>query len=359
MAEKPRRITIQPEDLNSDAVVATVRSFQQAQSVPLVRQIGEEKKSNGGLLTVALFSAAGLFGGLLAWAVIRLSPELEDVQTSNILLSIYIGLSIALALVTVEGARSQSWSKFGLSLSISGPSALLLALIFGFMASTIYGVMVEATWDSIESSGLDPFWDSEAFFDEFQNRNHLNRGVAWSLLGLAAGASVGVASKSIKRVGITAGGGFLGGFLGGFMFDFFDGESVAQATGLAITGLGVGLTVSLLEQVAKSSWLEILEGGMAGKQFIIYQDEISLGSSPSASVTLIKDPSLAAIAARIRKTGSVYRIQATIESGTIIVDGQPGTSFELREGSTVQLGMTLLRFRAKATRVQDVGIVRG
>lgn len=359
MADERKKITIRPEDLNTDAVVATVRSIQQAQSVPLVRQIGEEKQSSDGILSVALFSAAGLVGGLLAWVFIRLSPPIEDTQTSNIVFSVVIGLSIAIALVILEGARSQSWSKFGISLALSGPSSLGLALLLGFIASIIYSAMTEATWNAIEASGLDPFWDSEAFIREFQNRNHLNRAIAWSLLGMAAGASVGIASKSVKRVGITAAGGFFGGFLGGFLFDFFQGESLAQATGLAITGLGVGLTVSLLEQVAKSSWLEIVAGGMAGKQFIIYQSDLTLGSSPSASITLIKDPQIAPIAARIIRTGSVFKIQATLETGVVIVDGQPGSSFELREGSTIQVGETVLRFRSKARKVQDIGIVRG
>jgi hypothetical protein len=359
LSEPKKPIVISADDLNRDSVVATVRSIQQAQNVPLVRQIGEETKSNDGILTIVFLTLGGLAGGLLAWIVTRLTPDFDEVQVSNIVFSVTVGLAVALALVVTEGIRSQSWAKFGNSLLISGPSALGLALGLGFMASVIYGVMVDATVEAIERSGLDPFWDSDQFVEEFMNRNHLNRGIAWSFLGLAAGISVGLAGKSIKRVLITGGGGLAGGFLGGFMFDYFEGESLAQAFGLGLTGLIIGLTVSLLEQAVKSSWLEIVSGGMAGKQFIIYQDEVTLGSSPSANITLIKDTAIAPIAAQIVKSGSVFKVRATIESGSVLVDGVQGTSFELREGSSIQIGQTVLRFRAKARKVQNVGITRG
>jgi hypothetical protein len=164
---------------------------------------------------------------------------------------------------------------------------------------------------------------------------------------------------AIKRIVITGAGGFAGGFIGGFLFDFFQGEEIAQITGLVITGAAVGLSVSLLEQVTKSSWLEIVKGGMAGKQFILYQNSITIGSSPAANVTLIKDPAIPGVVATIRRSGSTVSIISADRTIPISVNGVASFEHRLTEGAVIVLGSTEIRFREKAKQVNDSAIIRG
>lgn len=337
-----------------------VDHMQKAKQIPLVREIGDANyKSRDWIVSTLVLTGAGVIGGLLALAFTRLAPEFNDTTTSNLFFSFTLTLTIALALVSGDSALNRSLPKFGLSLAIAGPAALGLALVFGFLASSLYTTLVESTIDALTRSGLDFNWDPDVFFEEFRNRNHLNRGLAWSFIGAAAGAAVGSASKSAKRIGITSAGGFLGGFVGGFLFDYFEGEVVAQLTGLVITGAAVGLTVALLEQAVKSSWIEIVSGGMAGKQFIIYQNEVQIGSSPSAHITLIKDSTIPPIAAVLRRQGGSFKVISANPTQGIQVNDQIVMQQELKEGSQIVLGSTVLRFKERAKEVKHEGIYRG
>lgn len=360
MEQSPKRIVIKPENLTSGSNAQIVDHMQKAKAIPLVREIGDvNAKSKDGLITILILTAAGVVGGLLTLLITRFGPKFDDTTTSNIFFSVSMTLAIAIALVSADAALSRSAAKFGLSLAIAIPSAIGIALLFGFMASTIYSALVEATLDSLDASGLDYGWDPDAYIQAFQDRNHLNRGLAWSFVGAAAGAAIGTSAKSFKRVGITAAGGFVGGFIGGFLFDFFEGEVEAQAVGFIITGAAIGLTASLLEQAVKSSWLEIVSGGMAGKQFIIYQNEVQIGSSPSAHITLIKDSAIPPIAAVLRKSGQTFKIFSANPTQGIQVNDQIVAQQELKEGAVILLGSTVLRFREKAKEVKHQGIYRG
>jgi hypothetical protein len=356
MSDRPK-IKISLEDTESSRVSQVVEQLQTAKEVPLVREIGDAKSTNSdGIITVISLLFAGLLGGFFTWVAWRSLPESQDTFTSNMQASFTLTLLVATVLILADGAMSRSGAKLAKSSSIAIPTAIVLALLLGLVANSIYSSLVEATWDDLLRLGL----SNEQLYEAFLARNHLNRGLAWSILGLAAGLSVGMASLALKRVLITGAGGLVGGFTGGFVFDFISGdESLAQITGLAITGAAVGLSVSLLEQVTKSSWLEIVRGGMAGKQFILYQSQITIGSSPSANITLIKDPAIAPIAATIKRVGTSVKIVAADRSNPISVDGASSFERQLSDGSSIILGSTELRFREKSQKINDSGILRG
>lgn len=356
MAEKPR-YSINLDDVNNDKVTEVVEHIERAKAIPLVREVGVNKGNRDGLITIAILVAAGLVAGVLTWAIWSVLPEFDDSFTANMVSSFSITLVIAISLAGADSAMSRSLAKLGRNMALAVPAALLLALLLGLLANSIYSALVEKTYQGLLDSGLSPY--DQSFWDAFGAKNHLNRGIAWALLGLAAALSVGVPSKSLKRIGITGAGGFVGGFLGGFLFDFFTGATLAQVTGLMITGASVGLAVSLLEQVTKSSWLEIVRGGMAGKQFILYQSQITIGSSPAANITLIKDPSILPVAAVIKRFGGRVTISATDRAYPIAVNGVSGFDQVLSEGSLIVLGSTELRFREKSKKINDSKIIRG
>lgn len=356
MAEKPK-YSINLDDINDDKVTAVVEHIEKAKAIPLVREVGVDTGNRDGLITISILVAAGLLSGFLTWAIWNVLPEFEDSFTANMASSFSITLVIAIALAGADSAMSRSIAKLGRNMALAVPAALILALLLGLLANSIYSTLVNKTYDGLLQSGFDP--TQQSFWDAFAAKNHLNRGIAWALLGLAAGLSVGVPSKSLKRIGITGLGGFVGGFLGGFLFDFFNGAGLAQIIGLMITGAAVGLSVSLLEQVTKSSWLEIVRGGMAGKQFILYQNQITIGSSPAANITLIKDPSILPVAAVIKRFGGRVTISATDRAYPIAVNGVSGFDQVLAEGSLIVLGSTELRFREKSKKINDSRIIRG
>lgn len=357
MDEDRKKIVITSSDLNSTQVDKTVDHLQKAQDIVLVREVGEPTGNRDGLVTIAILSLAGVIAGFLIWVLWSNLPTPADSTSANLQSSFTITIAIAILLAVADSGLNRSLAKLGRSLLIAIPVAVAAGLAFGYAANSIYSAMVESTWQSLVDAGLSPL--NESFFVEFGNRNHLNRGLAWSLLGLAAGIAVGAPSLALRRVLITSAGGFIGAFVGGFVFDYFQGEAEAQITGLVITGAAVGLSVSLLEQATKSSWLEITRGGMAGKQFILYQNSITIGSSPTANVTLIKDPAISPIAATIRRVGSTVTLITEDRSRPISVDGVSAFEHRLQEGSLITFGSTDVRFREKSKKINDTGIVKG
>ena len=360
MHEEKPKIVVTNEELQKLEVASVVEHMQRAKAVPLVREIGEAKSSGrDSVITVGTLAGAGFLGGFVAWLLVQITPEMSTTEMANLTFTFQLTLAVAAILIIGDGILSRSVAKLGMNALLGIPVAIGSALILGYLASILYSTLVENTWNALLDDGLDPVFDLEGFIEAFNSRNHLNRGTAWSLVGLAAGLSVGAPTKSAKRVGITGAGGLVGGFIGGFLFDFIPGEESAQFLGLAITGLSIGLTASLLEQAVKSSWIEIVRGGMAGKQFIVYQNSVTIGSSPSANITLIKDPAILPVAGTIKRMGSTYHLIAADPAYPIQVDGVMGAKHDLREGSSIVLGSTEINFRTKAKAVSQGQVIRG
>jgi|AntAceMinimDraft_12_1070368.scaffolds.fasta_scaffold04012_4 hypothetical protein len=365
--QAPTKLVISRESVASAEVDLIVSQMEEAKRVPLVRNIGEPEKTAGGLRVVAWLILSGACGGFLTWGAWELSvPLFDDSETataSNLFSSLSVAFLIGMSLVIGDTLQSGALSKMGSRIGIGLAAALVLGLLLGFAASTAYGAGVERIFDDLFDSGLsisDP-----DFFDEFNARNHLNRGIAWSFIGLAAGLTVGIASMLWKRILITGGGGLIGGFLGGFLFDYFvvlgddaQSENAAQISGLLITGLVLGGVISLSEEVAKTSWIEITHGGMAGKQFILYKNSVSLGSSPSADITLIKDSTMPAIAATLEKQGGVMIVSVLDAQSPLFVNGVESLKSKLGDSDTVSIGKTGIRYRERGQRAVSSGIVR-
>jgi hypothetical protein len=278
---------------------------------------------------------------------------------ANIQTSVSIAMVLALVLVLADALQSMSAAKLGKALLVAIPVALAGSFLFGYIASELYTGGVQQIWDSLVAQGYDPDADWETFIDQFTTRNHLNRGIAWMFMGVATGLAVGASTLAAKRVLITSIGGLFGAFLGGFAFDFFAGEDQAQIVGLALTGAAIGISMGLLEQAVKSSWLQITQGGMAGKQFIVYKSEITVGSSPAADVTLIKDPAIPGIACRIIKRGSSTTIESTDAQRPVVVDGVAATQrIPLRHGAVIQLGGTSVVYNERTKSDVNASIVR-
>ena len=355
------KIVISIGDTQSPIVSNVVSGIEAAKQVPLVREVGSSTSTAGSsFIPSIILTGAGAIGGLFVWVAWQVFPAPEDdVQAANIQTSVTIALVLSLVLVLADALQSQSASKLGKVLLIAVPAALVASFLFGYIASELYSSGVDRIWDAIIADGFDPIYDFEGFSNEFTSRNHINRGIAWMFMGVATGLALGAATLAPKRLLVTTGGGLVGAFLGGFVFDFFAGENEAQIAGLAITGAAIGLSMGLLEQAVKTSWLQITQGGMAGKQFILYKPDLTLGSSPNADVTLIKDPAIPGLAARITRRGSATTIESMDNSRPIIVNGVAATQrMTLQPGVVLQLGSTSVVYHERNKSEVSSSIVR-
>jgi hypothetical protein len=359
------KLIISAADLTSDSVSARVEQMREAQKVALVREIGiPTTSSTGSAAAVFTMLAAGLVGGLIAFAAQRFLFNVVgifdgDYQTTanNVTFTFILTASIGIVIALSEPLFSGNFRKFGISAAIAVPLAIGLGLLIGFIASAYYSNAMEAVYVRANANAYALDWNDIQFWDYVSSRTHFPRGIAWMFVGIAAGLTAGVPSKSGKKIGLGIGGGALGGFLGGFLFDYINGEALAQAAGILLLGALIGLAVALLEQAAKSRWIEILAGGMAGKQFILYKSEITVGSSPRADITLIKDPAISELAARITVRGNQASIESLDQNCPIYVDGRLVVRQPLLDSSRISVGNTEIRFRERSSQGQVPGSI--
>lgn len=377
----PKRIHISSEDLNSSSVDERMAEMERARQVALVREVGAPAKSGGTWVAVLTLTAGGAIGGAVAFLMQRLLFSGLELFADNsfatnvgftFIMALFIGIGVSLA--DVIGNRT--WSKLGSTAAIAVPTAIGAGLVLGIVAHFVYS----SGTDWIYNSAMELVFTGEIATDEqfenyFRLRLHPIRGLAWMFVGVAAGISAGAASRSWKRLGLASAGGAIGGFLGGFVFDFFqlgDGsgeasEIVAQFVGIVLVGLLIGLATALVEQAGKSRWIEIVRGGLAGKQFILYKDTITLGSAPSADITLIKDPNIPPIAAQISVRGSQAYLSSAVPTegpgslptaSMILVNGQPVSQRQIGDMDLVTIGGTELRFRERSQKTKIPGELR-
>ena len=360
-------ISISAEDLQSVEVTQRVSDMERARQVALVREVGApgQQKSGGALRAIGILAAGGAVGGILAFLITRLAFDVLGLFEDNsfatnmgftFIMAFFIGTCVALA----DVVSSRTWNKLGTVAAVAVPAALGAALVMGLLAHFFYTTATDAILESAFEEGTANNWSEEQFTDYVLLRLHPIRGIAWLMVGVAAGVAAGAAARSWKRVGLAAAGGAVGGFLGGFIFDFFpmDWEWVSQAVGMTLTGLLIGLAMGLVEQASKSRWIEIVSGGLAGKQFILYKPMITVGSSPSADITLIKDPAIPEIVATIDARGGQTKIAAADPQFPVVVNGSTQYTSPLVDGDTVTFGYTQIRFREKASKSQVPGALR-
>lgn len=358
-------IVIEWADLDTAAIAARVEEMQQAQTVPLVRTVGlpaEERPSRWWWSYVVQMSLAGLAGALAAWLLIEvlIKPDGESADTGqgkNILFGTILAVLIGMGITLWDPLISRDWRKLGRSALIAAPIMLVTGLLGGFIAGSLYRTMVTdlvdrliTKWTSLAmTSGMTDEQAFNAFVDDVTSQLHWPRALAWMIVGVAVGVGVGAASRSWRRLLNTVVGGAVGGFVGGFAFDYFTSGAAARAVAIGLMGALIGLSMGLIETVRKSMWLVIRSGGMAGKQFILYRDTVTIGSAPDCDITLVKDPGIAMHHARITRSGGRIDINALDGQRPLILDGATVSSAQIRDGSAIQMGGTLLGFHEKGS----------
>ncbi len=355
--DEPIRLSY--EELNSQENILREQEMSAAKSVSKQRTVGSAPTGSGAssFKEAFLLAFAGLVGGLLSFLLNKvLDKFMPDMSTtaSNISFTLIMAASIATLISIVDAISTRSSKKVLMALGLALPISLASGLIFGAIANAYYSNAQEDLYSRAYALVQGGQYTIQEAFSWIQSHNHLPRGIAWLFVGIAGGVTAGLVSKSAKRLAVTSIGGAIGGFIGGFVFDYMPGEAVAQAAGMSITGLLVGAGMAVLEQATKNRWIEVTQGGLAGKQFIIYKQDLVIGSSPQADITLIKDPGIPPLALRLSYSGNLTNAVA-LQPGAILIDGREDSTWVLQSGSVIQIADTVLVFREKSGSAIPVG----
>ena len=186
----------------------------------------------------------------------------------------------------------------------------------------------------------------------------LARGFGWSLLGVAIGASEGIAARSLGKFSYGTLGGALGGFVGGGLFELFYGIArsslstsyLGSAIGLVILGACIGALSALVQAVFQPASVRVLRGWQEGREYPLDKIATLLGRAEDADIALFRDMKVEKRHATIRREGERYVLvnNGAPADDTRINDAPIPNRRDLADGDRIQLGNVVLRFQARA-----------
>ncbi len=305
-----------------------------------------KKPFAGGLIGSAVLqmALAGLIGGFLAWAIEE--PFIHDeMSTGQSVVSVLLEMAgfgavlggmIGLALGSVEGLVSGVWEKA----AVGGGLGLLIGGVGGAFGGLVGQIVYSILGGGSQVGGLGAIILQIGV-----------RALAWGVVGVFVGLGQGVMMRAPQKIINGLIGGAVGGFIGGLLFDpisvVLASGLLSRMVGMSVMGLCAGAAIGMVEQIRKEAWLTIVAGPLTGKQFIIYRSPTIIGSSPKAEICLAKDPHIAPEHARIDRAGNRYLL-SDLSGGQTAVNNRSVTQHQLRDGDYIAVGGTVLEY---ATRV--------
>ncbi len=298
---------------------------------------------------------AGALGGLLAWAINEPRSVVRDrltelpgpeVYQEVALFAAILGSAIGLLLGATEGLTTLNWRRA----SLGG----LLGLVIGGLGGAFAGVVAQMAYGALGGRS-----------DELSFRQIIARSIGWCIVGLFVGLAQGAATRSTKKIVNGLCGGAMGGFAGGLVFDLvgaFGGifglhGSASRLIAEVAIGLATGAAIGLLEELRKEAWLVIVGGPLTGKQFVLYQANTVVGSSPKCDIALLKDTEIAPQHFTIAMAGGNCILADLGSPRGTLVNGRPVQRHNLRRGDVIQVGQTALEYQDRTLPPPEPGRV--
>jgi Inner membrane component of T3SS, cytoplasmic domain len=355
------KIEITSDDLASAQVEERVSELQAAAVPQTFRAVGVPTPGSvsgrgswwrSSIFTLGLAGlVGGLFGAILTEVITQPDANThwygENSEVGTVLFISIFAIGFGIVFSAWSGIETRSAEKFGRELLRAIPTVLGGAVVGGFLAQAVYTPLYRHVVENSFANSSNP----QQALDEISNGLHMPRGLAFAIAGAAIGLGVGAARRAWRPV-INGGiGGAVGGFLGGFLFDYIgraiENGTISRIIAFSVMGLMIGLATGLVEMATKQHWIEIVSGGMAGKQFILFEPRVVVGTAPSCNITLIKDPTMAPQHLLLESRGKTLQASALESSFPILINGTPAVHQNLSDSDLIQIGSTILRYRSK------------
>jgi hypothetical protein len=295
-------------------------------------------EESGSILLKGWFylGAAGFLGALAGWAICE--PWFVDGaghRWGNVVIMPMIVMLMCVGFGVSESLVERSAKKALLRGLMALPLGIGLGFVFDFIAELIYLF----ARNIVVAMGVESFRNPAAW---------IARGAAWMVFGLAGGVVYGIVGQSVKKAKFGILGGIIGAGLGGILFDpiamMTHHGGPSRAVGFALFGMATGVGIGLVESALKDRWLYVTSGPLAGKQFILYKPQTSIGSLQQCDIYLFKDPGILPQHAILEFYGSRVQLRA---GGPVYVSGQPVSTRVLMDGDLIQIGRYSFRYKER------------
>ncbi len=316
------------------------------------REVGvfvEHYEVAGNDLTIGHFVDASPKVPAKAKALTPIRDQDQASETASLLLFAVVGAMIGLAIGAADGVVCRVARRAILGGLIGALVGFVGGLFSGVLAGVLYTPISTAAQEQLAS----PSQTVRSMGFLFQM---VARMLAWSLAGAAMGLGQGIALRSKKLLSHGFLGGLIGGMLGGLLFDPLDlvvlgadrvGADQARMIGIAVIGAAVGVMIGVVELLTRDAWLRMVEGPLAGKEFLMFREVMNIGASPRSEIYLFNDPKVAQNHATIRMIGDECEISARDAVSPLFVNGQAIRTSRLRQGDRIQIGDTSFLFEQR------------
>ena len=293
-------------------------------------------------------AAAGIAAG---WAFVEITQfgmwDATSKSGANFTSGAFVAaLGLFFAVIYTGWEHIQAPNLEGLKLVAlkAAPIGAGLGFVSGFIAQVLYTAMLENVLENIDLGGLANIESNASLY--------LARVLAWGLFGMGMGAASAAAIRSRQKLVNGMIGGAIGGAVGGLVFHWasfnIDSDTFSRLIGLMFVGVGIGLAIGLVETARREAWVHIVSGGMAGKEFILYEIETKVGSSPKCELTLIKEPAAQPFHFVISAPVGGRRTIAAYEGCQVTINGVAVAHHELRSGDVIGVGATSIAYSERA-----------
>ncbi len=288
---------------------------------------------------------AGLVGGAIGWIPVEITSHgrrLTEAQTTTSQIEGVISMALLAGaigglIVAAEG-RQFEWSPHIRRRFLRG---FVICLLIGIPAVYYSNVVFNAI---LTFGG----WGTNQAGSDFYLV--LARVIGWTLMGVMAGAGVGIASGSLPNILKGAIGGWVGGFIGGIAFDIIGMNSSGLASrlfGLCALGLAIGLFIGLVQELTKAAWVDVEAGRLRGRSFRIDRSVATIGRAEESAIGLFGDPHIAPRHAVIEQHGNAYMLKTIALNEGVLVNGARVETAELHDGDRIKAGDYELSFHIR------------
>lgn len=281
----------------------------------------------------------GLCGGFLAFLVNE--PFSVDNATTGsgigemgLFLGI-IGAFIAGALACTEDIKSFVFEKAAKHFGCGALAGFVTGFFGGIIAQILFAVMTH-------TGNIVVLW--------------IARTLGWAVAGTFVGLSQSLSELKFNNKKLKNGllGGLIGGAIGGALFDPISmvlssvagsggshGGWLSRCVGITVMGGVIGHAIAYISETLKEAWMYITEGPLKGKQFILYEEETSFGSSPKCNITIVKDPEIAPFHFIVENHHTYYALRP---QASVSVNGRMTQGQNLNDGDVIMAGKTVFRY---------------
>lgn len=186
----------------------------------------------------------------------------------------------------------------------------------------------------------------------------LVRVFGWTLIGVSVGVTEGIIERNMKKIRNGLLGGAIGGFLAGVLFVPISwitrSPMSSRAFSFVLLGLFIGFFIGLAQVILKQAWLTVESGFRPGRQMILGQDIITMGTSEKSSLIFIAygAKGVEPTHLKISKTPEgAYLLEDNQSRTGTLLNGKPiAAATRLQDGDAIQFGVNVVRFNERASQ---------